>query len=115
MKPFADSQCWLAIAVIGAVFSDSVTLSMAMRAPDSANETTTLVQLHAQRSQGVADDPMEGAIQRAITAFAGRLDDSECRLNGDVSWFADFFECHVTESCGETLNLKRYRGLWPWE
>ena len=63
---------------------------MAMRAPDSANETTTLVQLHAQRSQGVpADDPMDGAIQRAIKAFAGRLDESECLLNGDVSWFAN--------------------------
>ncbi|CAE7850917.1 unnamed protein product [Symbiodinium microadriaticum] len=31
-----------------------------------------------------ADDPMDGAIQRAIKAFAGRLDESECLLNGDV-------------------------------
>jgi len=102
MKPFADSQCWLAIAVIGAVFSDSVTLSMAMRAPDSANETTTLVQLHAQRSQGVADDPMEGAIQRAITAFAGRLDDSECRLNGDV--FDGFTNFMIFPKLGQKLH-----------
>lgn len=102
MKPFADSPFWVALAVMGALFCDSVTLSMAMRAPDSANETTTLVQLHAQRSQGVpADDPMDGAIQRAIKAFAGRLDESECLLNGDV--FDGFTNFMIFPKLGQKL------------